>query len=175
MVVCMVSAFVYPQAYFPICDGWFTQSASWFCFVLFFFFFLFIYYVLYIMTYVLFASTGLDVQLSALKKYVPTIWKQSLVGSSIWAVSTANAGTWREAELKSWDEKAGVVQVKVVKSCLSVVAGSCSLLIHHTIQMDRLTIFHYVVLTPYHLLKCIYGLQLFVSFILNMQLMMGSL
>ncbi|ESW18515.1 hypothetical protein PHAVU_006G047900 [Phaseolus vulgaris] len=56
-------------------------------------------------------SHGVDVQLSALKKFVPTIWEQSLVGSSIWAVSTANAGTWREAELESWDEKAEVGQV----------------------------------------------------------------
>lgn len=33
------------------------------------------------------------------------------MGSSIWAVSTENASTWREAELESWDEKAGVGQV----------------------------------------------------------------
>ncbi|KAG5027309.1 hypothetical protein AAZX31_08G309900 [Glycine max] len=69
-------------------------------------------------------SHGLDVQLSALKKYVPTIWKQSLVGSSIWAVSTANAGTWREAELKSWDEKAGVGQVVFRDDGSSVKLGA---------------------------------------------------
>ncbi|CAI8596640.1 unnamed protein product [Vicia faba] len=56
-------------------------------------------------------SHGIDVQLSSLKEYVPTIWKLSHVGSSIWAVSNTNAGIWREAELESWDEKAGVGQV----------------------------------------------------------------
>jgi hypothetical protein len=55
--------------------------------------------------------TGVDVPLSSLKEYVPTIWKPSLAGSSIWAVSNANPGIWREAELESWDEKAGVGQV----------------------------------------------------------------
>ncbi|TKY46945.1 Zinc finger CCCH domain-containing protein 18 [Spatholobus suberectus] len=69
-------------------------------------------------------SHGVDVQLSALKKYVPAIWKQSLVGSSIWAVSTANAGTWREAELESWDEKAGVGQVVFRADGSSVKLGA---------------------------------------------------
>ncbi|MED6123874.1 hypothetical protein PIB30_053665 [Stylosanthes scabra] len=56
-------------------------------------------------------SHGIDVQLSSLKKYVPTIWKPSLAGSSIWAVSNAHAGIWKQAELESWDEEAGVGQV----------------------------------------------------------------
>ncbi|XP_054819435.1 zinc finger CCCH domain-containing protein 18-like [Prosopis cineraria] len=56
-------------------------------------------------------SHGIDVPLSSLRKYVPTIWKQNLVGSSIWAVSDVNAGIWKEAELASWDEELGVGQV----------------------------------------------------------------
>ncbi|MED6168505.1 hypothetical protein PIB30_012232 [Stylosanthes scabra] len=56
-------------------------------------------------------SHGIDVQLLSLKKYVPTIWKPSLAGSSIWAVSNSHAGIWKQAELESWDEEAGVGQV----------------------------------------------------------------
>ena len=69
-------------------------------------------HVLFSISYLIqFIFAGVDVQLSSLKNYVPTIWKPSDVGSSIWAVSNANAGIWKEAELQSWDEKAGVGQV----------------------------------------------------------------
>lgn len=49
--------------------------------------------------------SGVDVQVSSLKKYIPSIWAQSLVGSSIWAREDSKSGIWREAELESWDEK----------------------------------------------------------------------
>lgn len=54
---------------------------------------------------------GVDVPLSSLRKYIPTIWEQSLVGSNIWAVSDSKTGVWREAELESWDGALGVGKV----------------------------------------------------------------
>ncbi|GAU22747.1 hypothetical protein TSUD_129590 [Trifolium subterraneum] len=68
--------------------------------------------------------TGVDVPLSSLKEHVPTIWKPSLAGSSIWAVSNANPGIWREAELESWDENAGVGQVVFRDDGSSVKLGA---------------------------------------------------
>lgn len=56
-------------------------------------------------------SHGVDVHLSSLKQYNPTIWEQSLVGSSIWAVSDAKYGIWKEAELESWDNELRVGKV----------------------------------------------------------------
>ncbi|OAY27528.1 zinc finger CCCH domain-containing protein 18 [Manihot esculenta] len=56
-------------------------------------------------------SHGFDVSLSSLRKYLPTTWDQSLVGSSIWAVSDSKTGIWRKAELESWDDELGVGKV----------------------------------------------------------------
>ncbi|KAA3489852.1 zinc finger CCCH domain-containing protein 22 [Gossypium australe] len=50
-------------------------------------------------------STGVDVPLSSLKKYTPTMWEPSMVGSSIWAVPDSKVGIWREAELESWNDE----------------------------------------------------------------------
>lgn len=56
-------------------------------------------------------SHGVDIPLTSLKKYIPTPWAQSLVGSSIWAVCDSKTGIWREAELESWDDELRIAQV----------------------------------------------------------------
>ncbi|KAK3006628.1 hypothetical protein RJ639_015795 [Escallonia herrerae] len=56
-------------------------------------------------------SHGINVPLSSLKKYIPTLWDASLVGSSIWAVSDTKAGIWRKAELELWDDQVEMGQV----------------------------------------------------------------
>ncbi|XP_073124602.1 zinc finger CCCH domain-containing protein 18 isoform X2 [Henckelia pumila] len=48
-------------------------------------------------------SHGVDVPVSSLKKFKPTIWEQLVAGSSIWALSDSKAGIWRVAEIQSWD------------------------------------------------------------------------
>ncbi|XP_023734638.1 zinc finger CCCH domain-containing protein 18 [Lactuca sativa] len=53
------------------------------------------------------SSHGIDLPLSSLKKYTPTKWNQSLVGSNVWATSEGKIGIWREAELESWDDELG--------------------------------------------------------------------
>lgn len=56
-------------------------------------------------------SHGIDIPLSSLKKYIPTTWKQSLAGSTIWATVDPSAGIWRKAELESWDDTQGLGQI----------------------------------------------------------------
>lgn len=43
--------------------------------------------------------------ISSLKNYEETEWKQSMVGSKIWAVSGSKYDIWRVGELESWDDK----------------------------------------------------------------------
>lgn len=56
-------------------------------------------------------APGVDIPLTSLKKYIPTAWAQSLVGSSIWAVCDSKTGIWREAELESWDDELRMAHV----------------------------------------------------------------
>ncbi|XP_050363830.1 zinc finger CCCH domain-containing protein 22 [Argentina anserina] len=56
-------------------------------------------------------SHGVDVPLSSLKMYTPTVWVKSLVGSRIWALSDGEDIVWRKAELESWDGLLGVGRV----------------------------------------------------------------
>ncbi|OIW14452.1 hypothetical protein TanjilG_19500 [Lupinus angustifolius] len=83
-------------------------------------------------------SHGVDVQLSSLKKYIPTIYKPSLVGSSIWAVSNGNPGIWREAELESWDEQAGVGQVVFRDDGSSVKLGAEEMILSEYAEVSDL-------------------------------------
>ncbi|EES07665.1 zinc finger CCCH domain-containing protein 18 [Sorghum bicolor] len=56
-------------------------------------------------------SHGVVIPTKALKRFTPTRWEQSLVGSSILASSGYNSGLWRRAELESWDDNLKLGQV----------------------------------------------------------------
>ncbi|KAL8108775.1 hypothetical protein AgCh_025021 [Apium graveolens] len=70
------------------------------------------------------SSHGIDVPIYSLKKYRPTIWDQSMAGSSIWAVADSKAGIWRKAELELWDDKLRVGKVVFLDDGSSLKLGT---------------------------------------------------
>ncbi|GMN45576.1 hypothetical protein TIFTF001_014773 [Ficus carica] len=81
-------------------------------------------------------SHGFDVPLSSLKTYISTIWDQSLVGSSIWAISDGKDGLWREAELESWDDTLGVGKVVFRDNGSSANLGNESITLSEYAEMS---------------------------------------
>lgn len=69
-------------------------------------------------------SHGIDVPVYSLKKYRPTIWDQSMAGSSIWAVADSKAGIWRKAELELWDDELRVGKVVFLDDGSSLKVGT---------------------------------------------------
>ncbi|XXG58537.1 hypothetical protein AAC387_Pa04g0828 [Persea americana] len=82
-------------------------------------------------------SHGVNVPLSSLKHYIPTTWHQSLVGSSIWAVSGSCAGIWRGAELESWDDQLKLAQVVFCDDGSSAKLGCEALSLSEYAQMSE--------------------------------------
>ncbi|KAF8086084.1 hypothetical protein N665_0635s0015 [Sinapis alba] len=80
-------------------------------------------------------SHGLDVPLSSLKKYDQTEWKQSMVGSKIWAVSGSKYDIWRVGELESWDEKLHLGGVVFRDDGSSAKLGSDAIVLSEYAQM----------------------------------------
>lgn len=73
--------------------------------------------------------------LSSLKNYEQTEWKESIVGSTIWAVSGSKYDIWRKAELESWDDELQVGRVVFRDDGSSAKLGSDSMALSEYAQM----------------------------------------
>ncbi|KAJ9536980.1 hypothetical protein OSB04_029713 [Centaurea solstitialis] len=82
------------------------------------------------------SSHGIDLPLSSLKKYNPTMWNQSFVGSTVWATSDSKSGIWREAELESWDDELGSGRVVFRDDGSSSNVGNESISLSEYAQMS---------------------------------------
>lgn len=82
------------------------------------------------------SSHGIDLPLSSLKKYNPTMWNQSLVGSTVWATSDSKTGIWREAELESWDDELRLGRVIFRDDGSSLNVGNESISLSEYAQMS---------------------------------------
>ncbi|KAK6274212.1 hypothetical protein POUND7_011295 [Theobroma cacao] len=80
-------------------------------------------------------SHGVDVSLSLLKKYAPTMWEPSMVGSIIWALSDSKVGIWREAELESWNDQLRMGKVVFRDNGSSAELGVEALMLSEFAQM----------------------------------------
>ncbi|CAN8315030.1 unnamed protein product [Cochlearia groenlandica] len=81
-------------------------------------------------------SHGLDVPLSSLKSYVQNEWKESMVGSKIWAVSGSKYDVWKVAELESWDDETQVGGVVFKDDGSSAKLGSDAMALSEYAQMS---------------------------------------
>ncbi|CAL5350364.1 unnamed protein product [Camellia sinensis] len=79
---------------------------------------------------------GVDVPLSSLKKYIPTVWEPSLVGSTIWAVPDNKTGIWREAELELWDDELKTGKVVFRGTGISTKLGGDAIALSEYAQMS---------------------------------------
>ncbi|KAG1326471.1 Zinc finger CCCH domain-containing protein 18 [Cocos nucifera] len=79
---------------------------------------------------------GMVLPTSSLKQHIPTIWQQSLVGSSIWAISGGHSGIWRKAELESWDDEIALAQVVFQDDGSSAKLGTDALSISEYAEMS---------------------------------------
>ncbi|KAJ3695419.1 hypothetical protein LUZ60_000796 [Juncus effusus] len=71
-------------------------------------------------------SHGFIISISSLKQYIPTVWHNSLVGSTILATTEPNS-IWKKAELETYNEELNLAQVIFLETGTSFKLGTDSL------------------------------------------------